>query len=114
VLYGLPNKSSEEVKRATPLTSTPKTGSTGSTDNADSTHNHNLEMIIGTVAETNRKLDSVLGKLGKLDQIESALGNIVKKVDMLETKVKVLEESSFAFFYVYESGRVRKIQKNSS
>jgi hypothetical protein len=63
VLYGSPNKSSEEVRRTTPLSSTPKTGCTGcagSTDHGYSTHNHNLEIIIGTVAETNRKLNPVL------------------------------------------------------
>jgi hypothetical protein len=61
VLYGSPNK--EEDKQAAPLTSTPKWPQTGSTGSgaADSTNTQNLELIKSTIAETNRKLDSVLG-----------------------------------------------------
>lgn len=52
---------------------------------------------MGTVAETNRILDSVLGKLDKLDKFQSVLGNLVSKVNNLESKVKILEVSSEEF-----------------
>lgn len=52
---------------------------------------------MGTVAETNRILDSVLGKLDKLNKFRSVLGNLVSKVNNLKSKVKVLEVSSEEF-----------------
>jgi hypothetical protein len=49
-----------------------------------------------------------------MDQIESAVGNIVKKVDMLETKVKVLEEFSNEFedSLSFMSSKVEELERS--
>ena len=80
VLYGSPTRDgSKNATPATPapLTSTPKWPQTGSTASTDPANSQSFDMIMGTVAETNRKLDFVLGKLEKLDNIQSVLGNLV-------------------------------------
>jgi hypothetical protein len=98
VLYGSPTRDgSKNATPATPLTSTPKWPQTGSTASTDPTNSQSFDMIMGTVVETNRKLDFVLGKLEKLDNIQSVLGNLVSTVNDLESRVKVLESSSNEF-----------------
>jgi hypothetical protein len=52
---------------------------------------------VGIVAETNRKLNFVLGKAEKLNNIQSVHGNLVSTVNYLESSVKVLESSSNEF-----------------
>ena len=88
VLYGAPTGSSDNGTLNGMATSTPKpsvrvkTGSDGSVD------------VMAMFTETNRKLDSVLEKLGKLDTIEANLGKLTSDVSNLEARVKSLEGSA--------------------
>ena len=73
-------------------TSTPKPSvraKTGSVDGSDGSAD-----VMAMFTETNRKLDLVLEKMGKLDTIEANLGKLTSDVSNLEARVKSLEGSA--------------------